>query len=208
MATKGTLFAKAKQTAPKAEKKSDKVIIPVSGDEFDFHLNKIVQLEAQIDQLTAELEISKGIVKEIGSERFNERYSQTGGYPGSFNLSSDSGASIMFVPMDKYLKCDEARGEELKEAYCSDLVTEKTEYIINPTLVEKYAEPISAFIETSPDISDDDRGQIIQAKVSYSVTKGAIEKAYTWGKGQVAPYIRDIQPIFSLKSPTIKKATF
>lgn len=208
MATKGTLFAKAKQTAPKAEKKNDKVTINVSGDEFDFHLNKIVQLEVQIDQLTAELEISKGIVKEIGAERFNDRYSQTGGYPGSFNLSSDSGASIMFVPMDKYLKCDETKGEELKETYCDDLVTEKTEYSINPTLVEKYAEPISAFIETSPDISDEDRDQIIQAKVSYSVTKGAIEKAYTWGKGQVAPYIRDIQPIFSLKSPTVKKATF
>lgn len=208
MATKGTLFAKAKQTAPKAEKKSDKVTIAVSGDEFDFHLNKIVQLEAQIDQLTAELEMSKGIVKEIGYEKFNERYSQSGGYPGSFNLSSDSGSTIMVVPMDKYIKCDEARAEELKETYCPDLVTEKTEFTINPSLVEKYAEPISAFIETSPDISDADRDQIIQAKVSYSVTKGAIEKAHTWGKGQIAPYIRDIQPIFSLKSPSVKKSTF
>lgn len=208
MATKGTLFAKAKETAPKVEKKSNKISILVQGEDFDFHLNKIVQLEAQIDQLTAELEISKGIIKEIGAERFNEKYSETGGYPGSFNLSSDSGASVMFVPMDKYLKCDEVRGNELKETYCQDVVTEKTEYIINPALVEKYAEPISAFIETSPDISDDDRNQIIQAKVSYSVTKGAIEKAYTWGKGKVSTYIRDIQPIFTLKSASIKKSTF
>ena len=68
MATKNTLFAKAKKAAPKAEKKNDKVTIPVKGDEFDFHLNKIIQLEAQIDQLTAELEISKVLTPL--SERF------------------------------------------------------------------------------------------------------------------------------------------
>lgn len=205
MATKGNLFAKAKEKgAAKAEKKNDKMNITVKGAEFDQNLTKMAQLEAQIGQLTAELEMAKGIVKEIGIKTFNDVYAKTGGYPGSFILCSDSQSSIMFVPMDKYIKCDENRFNELKDAYGDDVVTEKTEFVLNADLIDKYGEVLSDLIEHCPDIADDDKGELIQAKVAYSVSKGSIEKAFTWGKGKVVDFIRDIQPIFAMKNAKVR----
>lgn len=200
MATKGNLFAKAKEKgAAKAEKKNDKLNVAVKGAEFDQNLTKVAQLEAQIDQLTAELEMAKGIVKEIGIKTFEDVYTKTGGYPGSFILSSDSESSVMFVPMDKYIKCDENRFNELKDTYGDDVVTEKTEFVMNATLLDKYGEVLSNLIENCDEIADDDKAELFQAKVTYSVSEGAIEKAFTWGKGKVTDFIRDIQPIFAMK---------
>jgi len=200
MATKPNLFAKAKsKAAGKAEKKNDKLNILVKGEEFDTNLTKIAHLESQIDQLTAELEMSKGFVKDVGISTFLETYKSTGGYPGSFILSSESDSSIMFVPMDKYIKCDDARFNELQETYGEDVVTEKTDFVINPALLEKYGEVLSDLIQGSPDIDEKDKDDLFQAKTTYSVTKGAIEKAFTWGAGKVEDFIRDIQPIFAMK---------
>jgi hypothetical protein len=206
MAPKGNLFAKAKEKgSSKTEKKNDKLNVVITGAEFDQNLVKIAQLEALIDELTADLDMAKGIVKEVGMEKFEDIYIRTGGYPGSFILSSDSDASIMFVPNDKYIKCDENRAKELIDTYCDDVVTEKTEFVFNPTLLEKYSEVLSDFIETCPDIADDDKYELIQAKTTYNVTKGAIEKAFTWGKGKVSDFVRDIQPVFQLKGVESKQ---
>ena len=200
MAPKGNLFAKAKVKAAKvAEKKNDKLNITINGSEFDNNLVQIAKLQEQIDLLEAQLAIAQGYVKEVGIQAFVDTYTKTGGYPGSIILSSDSQASVMFVPMDKYIKCDESRFNDLKDTYGDDVVTEKTEFVLNPVLVDKYGEVLSNLIENSDDISDDDKSELIQAKVAYSVSKGSIEKAFTWGKGKVFDFIRDIQPIFAMK---------
>jgi hypothetical protein len=207
MDTKDTPFGKIKQTFSKTDKKIEKIIVEDEGKEdFDYHLTKFIELKAQIEQLKTELELSENIVKTTGIRKFNERYEQIGKYPGTFNLCSDTGESILFVPTDRYLKCDQAKGQELKETYCDDVVTEKVNYIMNPELVEKYAKTISTFIETSPEISDEDRNSVIQASVSYSISKGAIENATKWSNGDITSYIEDIQPVFTLKNSIVKKA--
>lgn len=204
MTPKGNLFAKAKEKAPKSDKKNDKLIVSVKGKEFDDMLSKIPDLESRIDQLTAELEVARGIVKEVGMNTFNDVYVKTGGYPGSFILASESEASIMFVPTDRYIKCDENRFNDLKDIYGDDVVTEKTEFVMNPALLEKYGEILSDLIQNCDEIAEDDKSELFQAKVNYSVSKGAIEKAFTWGKGKVAEFIRDIQPVFSMKLAKLK----
>lgn len=204
MTPKGNLFVKAKEKAPKTDKKNDKLIVSIKGKEFDEMLSKIPDLEAKIDQLTAELEMARGVVKEVGINTFNDVYIKTGGYPGSFILSSESEASIMFVPTDRYVKCDENRYNDLKEVYGEDTVTEKTEFVMNPVLLEKYGEILSDLIQNCDDIAEDDKGELFQAKVNYSISKGAIEKAFTWGKGKVIDFIKDIQPVFTMKLAKFK----
>lgn len=202
----GNLFDKAKAKGSKTTKaNNDKLMVKVDSDEFDNNLIAMAKIEAEISQLTAELEIAKGIVKDTGIRTFEDVYAKKGGYPGSFIMTSKSNASVMFVPTDKYLKCDESRFKDLKDAYGDDIVTEKTEFVINSELLDKYGEIISNLIENCDEISDNDKSELIQAKVSYSVSKGAIEKAFTWGKGKINDFIRDIQPVFSLKSAKINK---
>ena len=205
MAPKANLFAKAKVKATKTTaKKNDKLNILIEGAEFDQNLSQIAEIQKQIDLLEAQLSSAQGYVKEKGMEAFLDTYNKTGGYPGSFILSSDSQASIMFVPSDRYIKCDEDRFNELQEVYGEDVVTEKTEFVLNSALLEKYGEVLSDLIESSCDITDEDKGELIQAKTTYSVSKGAIEKAFTWGKGKVTDYIRDIQPIFAMKGAKVQ----
>jgi hypothetical protein len=202
---KGNLFNTAKTKAVKAsDKKNDKLSVFIPGKEIDSSLVKMAQLEAQIDQLTAELEMAKGVVKESALKAFIDTYIKTGGYPGSFIITTESEASIMAVPMDKYIKCDENRFNELKDTYGDDVVTEKTDFVMNPTLLDKYGEVLSNLIENCAEIADDDKAELFQAKVTYSVSKGSIEKAFTWGKGKVADFIRDIQPIFAMKGAKAK----
>jgi hypothetical protein len=204
MAPKGKIFAAAKEkSAAKAEKKNDKLNVPIPGSEFDKNLVKMAFLDAQIDQLTAQYEMLKGIIKEKGYETFLDVYAKSGGFPGSFILSSDSDTHLMFMPTDKYIKCDDVRATELKEAYGEDVITEKTEYVFNAVLLDKYGEIFSDFIENCAEIAEDDKYEIIQSKVTYGVSKGAIEKAFTWGKGLVKEFIRDIQPVFTSQKPKL-----
>lgn len=203
MATKGNLFTQAKIKSPKVDKKNDKPVIPITGKEFDDALVGMAQLEDQIDQITAQYETFKGIVKEFGQKAFEDIYTKTGGYPGSFDVMSDSKASIKMIPMDKYIKCDETRYNDLIDVYGDDVATEKTEFVLNAALVDKYGEILSDLIQNCDDIADDDKAELIQAKTTYTVSKGAIEKAFTWGKGKVGDFIRDIQPIFAMKGAKV-----
>ena len=204
MATKN-LFTKAKDVAAKAPaKKNDKLNVVTNDEQFDQNLIKMAKLTEQIDILTAELSVAQSFVKEFGINVFNDVYQKSGGYPGSFILSTPSQSSVMIVPTDRYIKCDENRFQELKNTYGDDVVTEKTEFVIISDLLEKYGEVISDLIENSILIDDNDKGMLFQAKTSYSVSKGAIEKAFTWGKGKVTDFIMDIQPIFALKGAKAK----
>jgi len=194
------LFNKAKEKSEKTTKKTEKLKILINGEQFDKDVIDLYNIENQIKNLTEELDGVKTRVKEVGVKTFENIYDENKEYPGSFTLFTDSDASVMIVPSDKYLKCDEVKFNNLKNTYGDDIVTEKTEYFINPILLEKYADIISNFIEMSEDITDEDKLNIIQAKVSRSVSSGAIEKAFTLGNGDVSNFINDIQPVFTLKS--------
>ena len=199
------LFAKAKDTSVKTSaKKNDKLTVIIKDDEFDKSLRKIVELTAQMDLMEAELSMAQGYVKEVGKDMFYDVYSKNGSYPGSFIMATPSDASIMFIPTDKYIKCDMIRANELKDSYGDDIITEKTEFVFNADLLEKYGEIISDLIQNSPDIDVNDKDLLIKANTTISVSKGSIEKALTWGKGKISDFMRDIQPVFTLKSAKAK----
>ena len=183
----------------KDEVKTEKLVVKIPGQEFDENLHKIEKLETEIDFLTNQLNTAKSFVKDIGIKTFEDIYIQNSKYPGSFILLSDSSLSIAFVPSDKYLKCDDDKINNLKDTYGDDIISENIEYSLNSDLVNKYGKFIFDFIENCPDILDRDKNKIIQRKVGYSVKKGSIEIALKWGKDKISDFIKDIQPIFSLK---------
>jgi hypothetical protein len=197
------LFDKAKTKAKSAPvKKDEKVSIKVVGKEFDDNLKMLAELREKIEQLEAQKAVAESVVKETAIRKFDEIYLKNKVNPGSFNVLSES-ASVMVIPNDKYIKIDESRFNELKDTYSDDVVTEKTEFVLNAELLEKYGEVLSDLIQNSDKISDDDKDTLISARTSYSVSKGSIDKAFTVGKGEVVDFIRDINPIFNLKNPKL-----
>jgi hypothetical protein len=194
------LFSKKKATAKKATaKKDDKVIVKIEGAEFDEKLVRFNELKKKIANETAEMKSLDGDIKGEGVEKFIELYAKGKRNPGSFKLASDSGSKIMVIAMDKYLKVDEERSEELQEAWGEDVVTENTTYAFNGGLLEKYQEQISEMIMNAEFMSDEEKEDLIVANTTYAVQKGAINDAMTTGKGKIEDFLGDLQPILALK---------
>lgn len=198
---KTNLFDKAKKSAPATKaKKEEKTKVVVAGKEFDSNLVTFTKLDKEIKEKTAEMNIAKESVKNVGKSEWIKLYETLKRNPESFNLVSESGASVMMLASDKYLKADETRVSELTEKYGEGIVKENTVFSFNPDLLQKYGDVISKLIESCTEISDEDKENLIVAETAYEVAKGSIDGAITTGKGKVEEYIDDIKPIFSLKT--------
>jgi len=198
------LFAKAKKTGTKkTAKKDDKIIVDVKGKEFAEKLEKFATLKAKIDDLTAELNMAKAVVKEVGIEEYAKLVETKKVNTGSFLLSSETGGRVMVAPTKKYIKIDESGAESLQETYGEDIVTEDTVYAFNTKILMKNMDVIEKLIEGSKEISQEDKDALIEAKVTYAVEKDALDKVYTLAsetKNEIADVLDDLQPIVMLKN--------
>lgn len=199
------LFDKAKKSAPATKaKKDEKTKVIVAGQEFDTNLITFAKLDKEIKEKTAEMNIAKETVKNVCKEEWIKLYESMKRNPESFNVVSESGSSVMFLPTDKYIKVDEARVSELTEKYGEGIVKENSIFSFNTDLLNKYGDVISKLIENCTEISDEDKENLIVAETSYEISKGSIEAAFTTGKGKVEEFLDDIKPVVALKNPQVK----
>lgn len=192
-------------TTKRTTKKNDKPIIKIQGDEFDNNLRTFVNLKKQADEIKTQLTLIQDFIKTETLNKWYTLYKTNGSYPGSVLVTSDSNSSYMFAPSDKYLSVNDERAEELKDKYGDDIVNEDIAFTFNPTLLMKYADILSNLIENSDEIEEEDKGNLIIANKTISISKGSIEKALTVGKGEVEEYLEDINPIYTIRSPKVSE---
>jgi hypothetical protein len=192
-------------TTKRTTKKNDKPIIKIQGEEFDNNLKSFVNLKKQADEIKSQLTLIQDFIKTETLNKWYTLYKTNGSYPGSVLVTSDSNSSYMFSPSDKYLSVSDERAEELKDKYGDDIVDEDITFAFNPTLLMKYADILSNLIENSDEIEEEDKGNLIIANKTISISKGSIEKALTVGKGEVEEYLEDINPIYTIRSPKISE---
>lgn len=198
------IFTQATKTTTNTKaKKNDKLIVNVTGDEFDANLKAFAEKKEEFDKVKTELSLVQGFVKDVAQDEFYKVYKNTGANPGSFIISSDSDASFLFAPTDRYISIDQERATQLRTEYGDDIVTEDVKFSFNSALLAKYSDVLSALISECDDISDDDKARLIVADQTFSVAKGSIDKALTVGKGDVKTYCDDIQPVYQMKSPKL-----
>lgn len=196
---KPNLFAaaKAKGETPKAAK-SQKEVVRI--DSIASDLERLAQVNEQIDALSAEAKLLTETVKTESISAFVKVYEEKNKYPGSFEIEAGK-ASMLFIPMDKYITINEERAEELSLKYGEEIVEETTTYTMDATLIEKYGEEISNLILKSKKIAEEDKAKLISATTKYAVKKGTIsqitEKFSDFGVDEV---VVDIKPVFSLKN--------
>jgi hypothetical protein len=111
---------------------------------------------------------------------------------------------MMFIPVDRYIKIDHVRAQELIDKYGEDSVSEKTTYIMSTELVDKYGEIISDLIVKSKKIAEEDKAKLISANTDFSVASGMIQRLedYSTHKMEI---IEDIKPIFQLKNVKVEE---
>lgn len=169
--TANLFTATVKATGPKkADKKLFKA--PELGDK----IGKLMALKATIEASTAELKMIEGDVKGIGRTLFMGEYLTQKRTPENFIIQDEKGATCQFVVMDKYTIVDETKAAMLDAAGVSDLLEEKIEYKFNADLVAKYGGILSQLIIDCPDISEEDKGNLISGEKSFSIKKGSIDR--------------------------------
>lgn len=176
-----------------AKKGTDKKLfaVPVLDDKIQrFNL-----LKEQIEAATGELKMIEGDIKTVGREQFLKQYRNEKMRPDNFKLQDATGASALFICMDKYTLVDENKAEILNQF--EGLVDEKLTYTLNPELVEKYATVISGLIIGCKEISEEDKTQLIKGELQYSVKKGSIDRLMQYP--EMEQVFELINPICALK---------
>jgi len=186
------LFA-ATTTKTAAPKKADKKV--VSAHELGDKVKRFADLKNQIDALTGELKMIEGDIKTTGKEIFLQEYRKQKSTPESFKLKDETGATCLFIVMDKYTSVDEEKAELLREY--EGLLGENVVYKFNTELVEKYGAVISDLIASSPDIEEEDKGNLISGEKTYVVNKGSIDRLLQFANSEQVFEL--INPICALK---------
>lgn len=191
MKTAINLFAmpKAKQSTKTKEKQTFRADILAD------KISQFMALKDQIEAATGQIKMLEGDIKDIGRELFLKEYRKGKVKPESFKIEDKTGASCLFICMDKYTTVDETKAEVLRNF--DGLLEEKQTFKINSELVEKYAETLSELILKSKKISDEDKANLIQGELAYSVKKGSIDRLMQYDNPDMVFEL--INPIVSLK---------
>lgn len=175
-------------------KKTDKKVI--NAPQLEDKVRQFADLKAQIDEATAKLKMIEGDIKAEGRNQFLCEYLRESKTPDNFKLMDKTGASCLFIVMDKYTSVDETKAEILRQY--NGLLTETRTYKFNPDLVDKYGAILSDLIVNCQDIAGEDKGQLISGEIAYSVTKGSIDKLLLQS-ATPSEIFELINPIVSLK---------
>ena len=142
------IFDKAKKApVKKAVKKDEKLVVDVEGVEFAEKLAKFANLKAQMDELEADLAMSKEFVKNVGIEEYVKLIEKNKVNPGSFLVASEKGGRVMVLPIKKYKMLDSVAAESLTETYGEGIVKETTSFGFNTDVLMRNQEAISEMIQ-------------------------------------------------------------
>ena len=197
------LFDKSKKKAPKAKKATEKRIISLAEEAMNATFKRIIELKTEIDTAGGELKTLLASATGEGKRLFVETYVKEQKNPGSFYMATPDGQKVLVVPMERYPKVDEDTQVMLNEVFGEDEdspVNEETIYSFEPRLLEKYGGVISAMIEASDEIDDDDKEDIFVATTTLAIKKGTIDKLHTLGEGNVEENFELLQPGFQMKN--------
>jgi hypothetical protein len=203
------LFKAAKEKGATASGAPQKTEVVINDAKFHLNITRLVEVNRQIDELSAESSVLSSEVKERSISEFAKLYESTGKYPGSFIIKGEGmkklpTASLMFIPTDKYIKIGEERFEELKETYGEDIVEENTTYTMDAKLIEQYGELLSDAIAKIKGIPDSDKKKLISAVTSYSVKKGTISELDKFG-ATIPEMLEEIKPVYQMKNVKIEE---
>ncbi|MBP8982236.1 MAG: hypothetical protein KBG19_04295 [Bacteroidales bacterium] len=185
-----SIFAKAKEAAPKTTgaKKKEKVVISVDlGDK----LRDLQEARDEISVLEAKAAMLEGDIKPVARQQFIELVKREKARPESFILESNC-SKMLVIMQDKYLKVTETKEQSIDQAGLSELIETKETFSFNSELLAKYEKQISDAISKIKSIPDEDKAKLIEAKVEKVIKKGTLDRL---------PQFKDVEQVFNLVEP-------
>lgn len=196
-----SIFKKAKESAPATTKKAkDQKPTIVLNDLFD-SMVEIESMKRQSKVIEAKSKILEEEVKSAAIEAWTDLYDQLGKNPGSVTVEANQGGEkvqVLLTPKDQYTKLDRSSAETLTEQYGEKIVQEKTQYFFNEQMLAKYSHILDRLISECDEIDESDKDNIIEAKVTYTVTEGTIDRMRDFGN--VGEIFQIVKPVTALAS--------
>lgn len=190
-----TLFAKAKDKAPAAAATGkEKIIVPV---QLGSKIKDLLDKRNDVKTLDAEITMLEGEIKPVAQEEFLKLVKKFNMRPESFRLQS-AGTNLLVIMQDKYLKLSETKEATLIENGLADVIEEKTEFGFDAVLLEKHEKAISKAIASIKGMTDEEKENLITAKVIKTVRKGTIDRIATFDNPDLVFQL--IEPILQLKN--------
>lgn len=181
-------------------KKDTKPTAIVKGTDFAEKLKLFNQLKEDIKNKTAEQKSIEGEIKSAALSEYIKLYTDMKRNPESIKVQSEDGDKVMFIAVKKYVGAvDEERCGELREKYGENFVEEKSELIMNNTLLNKYGDKLEKLIMSADFMTDEEKEELFVNKVTFNIKSDAIDEAFTAGNGDVEEFISDINPVLMLK---------
>lgn len=193
---KKSLFGAAKPKPAARAKKEDKEIVVVP--DMEQKLKDLQEFKAQISDLEALVGGITDELKTVAWDKFVELYVRDKANPNTFLIKDGTGC-IMVLPTDKYISIkDEERADKLEKEY-GNIITRDEKFYFDPAVLERNMETINKLLMDSPDITDDDKDNLLRKEVKLSIKKGTIDDLAKYGD-KIGTILADIQPIMQLKN--------
>jgi hypothetical protein len=158
-------------------------------------INQFRNLYNEHAEAKAELDMVKDDLKVHCKSFMLQEFEDTDVCQGSL-LFGKEGSKVMVTMKAQYPKIDEARHDHLNATY-GDIADKETVFSINPAMLKKHGEAISAAIMASKAIPKADKAKIFQADTKYFVKKNVLDRLASFD--EPLKVIEEVQPIISLK---------
>lgn len=186
--------------------KKIEISVETQDTEFFSRVCHIKKLSNEIKEREEVVSVLSDKVKETAKKEWISLYEKIGTNPGSvrvFSTKEDETSSVLFVPSDRYISLNESTKKTIEDQLGGDVIQESKEWSISQPMVDKYLPLLRNFIETSSDISDEDRTKILQETLKFSIKPGTIDRLDQFG--EVDKVFETIKPVVSLKGIDVKK---
>lgn len=198
-----SVFKQAVAQAKKSGKREDKYetveLLEKTYPDISNTLEQMAEIGERMKNDEKEYERLRNEVVDIAQKEFLNLYQSKNRNPDTFLMQGQIGGCVMVVPQDRYKSIDEEKAKMLVQQFNKpDMVEQKTVFSFNPEMLQKYESVISDFIMNSPDIKPEDKGKIVEAKVTYSIRKGMIDRLLEF-KANMGKVLAEISPVFQIK---------
>lgn len=171
------LMGLASKTKKVAKAKDEKETILVTDKAVADAIDTYCAKKKEVEAATGAMEMASGIIKDAGKGIWIKDMEKTTRAKESFILGTKT-SGVLYVVTDAYKRAnlDEERIAYLQETYGTDIIGTENKFIINPELIDKYGQMLCDFIQSSKNISEEDKANLIQLEQKNVIAKGTINR--------------------------------
>jgi len=178
-------------------KKEENIVINIP--EIESKLKELINLDKDIEEKQEKRSKLDLEIKEIVKNQMTNIYNSTKKFPGTLKIFSGN-INFQFVTYDRYKNIDKEQYDLLQKTYGKVLVEENKIFSFNNSILLKHKNHISKLLMSSKKLTKEEKQNLLINDISYVIKRGVIKNLFSIVKNNINNIIKDIEPVFQIKS--------